>query len=67
MARLTEDEMHEHPRKNEITRAVGIKKALEVDTGTSPVKKINTLILLCTDGLTGMVDDTHIAKNSVGI
>ena len=46
--KITEDEMHEHPRKNEITRAVGIKKALEVDTGTIR--------------LTGMVDDTHIAK-----
>ena len=59
--KITEDEMHEHPRKNEITRAVGIKKALEVDTGTIRLKN-NTLILLCTDGLTGMVDDTHIAK-----
>lgn len=39
--KITEDEMHEHPRKNEITRAVGIKKALEVDTGTIRLKIIH--------------------------
>lgn len=59
--KITENEMREHPRRNEITRAVGIKEALNVDTGTVELKN-NTLILLCTDGLTGMVDDIHISQ-----
>ena len=59
--KITEQEMSVHPRKNEITRAVGVKDILEVDTGSISLEN-GTLILLCTDGLTGMVPEEEISK-----
>ncbi len=58
--KITEEEMAVHPRKNEITRAVGIKQDLEVDTGTISLKN-GTLVLICTDGLTGMISEEAIS------
>ena len=51
--------MRFHPRKNEITRAVGIEKSLTVDTGHFKLDN-DSLVLLCSDGLTGMIDDNVI-------
>ena len=59
--KITEEEMLVHPRKNEITRAVGVKKRVQVDTGTILLEN-GTLVLLCTDGLTGMVSEETISK-----
>lgn len=56
--KITREEMRGHPRKNEITRAVGIRPALEVDTGTVPLTE-PLMILICSDGLT-LVDDAVI-------
>ena len=56
---ITEEEVRCHPRKNEITRAVGVKKDLKVDTGSIELQS-GTLLLLCTDGLTGMIDEKQI-------
>lgn len=56
--KITREEMRGHPRKNEITRAVGIRPSLEVDTGTIPLAE-PLLILICSDGLT-LVDDAAI-------
>lgn len=58
---ITEEEVASHPRRNEITRAVGVKPLLTVDTGSIPLAS-GTQILLATDGLTGMVDDIHISQ-----
>jgi protein phosphatase len=60
-----EDAKH-HPDKNIITRAVGAKEKIEVDFYEYRLKK-GDIILMCTDGLTNMVEDEeilHIVKSS---
>lgn len=46
--------------KNIVTRAVGVEHAVEVDTFEEPARA-GDRYLLCSDGLTGMVDDGEIA------
>lgn len=50
-----------HPRKNEITRAVGVRENLEVDTGEILLEN-NTVILICSDGLSSIIEDSIITK-----
>ncbi len=58
---IKEEEMEEHPRKNEITRALGIGPDIEISVGSAPVIPANgDILLLCTDGLTGMLKDDEI-------
>lgn len=59
--KLTKEEMRRHPRKNEITRAVGIDENLRVDTGSFPLSD-GTLILICSDGVSGMVEDEDLCR-----
>lgn len=61
MGNITKAEAAIHPKRNVITRAVGIKDLVETDTGIFPVKK-GDLVLLCTDGLSGMLKDEEMAK-----
>ena len=56
---ITREEMRTHPRRNEITRAVGITSELKVDTGHLPFNN-GAIILLCSDGLTNMLTDEEI-------
>jgi len=55
------EEAQNHPRKNVITRAVGIDDALQID-----ILKGDTLpgdqFLLCSDGLSDMLDDATIKR-----
>ena len=48
-----------HPKKNVITRAVGAEDAIEVDFFLTEFKE-NELALMCTDGLTNMLEDEEI-------
>lgn len=57
--KLSLAEMRVHPRKNEITRAVGIEENMKVDTGSFALED-GTFILLCTDGVSGMVEDSDL-------
>jgi PPM family protein phosphatase len=50
-----------HPFRNVVTRALGTKDAVEADI-TRLVPKPGDVVLLCSDGLTGMLEDTAIAK-----
>lgn len=59
--KLSKDAMRSHPRKNEITRAVGIDSSLQVDTGTLTIAE-GDMLLLCSDGLTSMVTDEEIGS-----
>ncbi len=61
MGKLTEEEGRNHPDKNIITRAVGVKETVAVDCFE---EKIGTrdVILLCSDGLTNMVSDEQIQQ-----
>lgn len=58
---ITETEAENHPRKNEITRALGIGEAVVPDI---PEKGLmlykNDKLVLCSDGLTNMVSDRDI-------
>lgn len=59
--KITKEEMKDHPRKNEITRAVGITSSLKVDSGNIPFPE-GSLMLLCSDGLSNLLSDEEIAS-----
>ena len=50
-----------HPQRSVITRALGADWQVDVDTWTMPARG-GDVILLCTDGLTGFVDEAAIAR-----
>lgn len=52
-------EARNHPDKNVITRALGIQTEVEMDVFSFPVKKKNQY-LLCSDGLSNMVEDEEL-------
>jgi serine/threonine protein phosphatase PrpC len=57
---ITEDQAQDHPEKHVITRALGGPRLEEADFFLVPVEDVERL-LLCTDGVTGLVDDDAIA------
>ncbi len=57
---LTQEEAKEHPRKNVLMRALGATNTVEMDV--FDVERDVDGILLCSDGLTNMLDDEQIAK-----
>ena len=56
---ITPAEARNHPLRNVILRAVGIKKKLALDL-IRGIMFSGDLFLLCSDGLSDMVDDNHI-------
>lgn len=50
-----------HPKKNVITRSLGIEKAVQIDTHYLELTD-NDMLLLCSDGLTDMLNDDQIQK-----
>ena len=63
---INQEEAKSHPDKNIITRAIGAKDELDIDFYEYRLKK-NDMILMCTDGLSNMVEDEemlHIVKCS---
>lgn len=57
---LTEEEAKEHPRKNVLMKALGAQTTVEMDV--IEVEKNIEGILLCSDGLTNMLDVEQINK-----
>ena len=53
------EEAKHHPDKNIITRAIGAKEEVEVDFYEHRLKK-GDIILMCTDGLSNMVEDEEL-------
>ena len=49
-----------HPKKNVITRAVGVEDTVEADFYEVEPEKDSRYLLLCTDGLTNMIEDEEI-------
>lgn len=49
-----------HPKKNVITRAVGVEDTVEADFYEIETEEDSRFLLLCTDGLTNMVEDDEI-------
>jgi protein phosphatase len=56
---ITKEEAKKHPNKNIITRAIGVYDALEIDCYAKEISK-EDIILICSDGLTNMLDDSDI-------
>lgn len=63
--RIAREDARKHPDKNMITRAVGVFPDVEVDFFETKVVPGDT-ILLCTDGLTNMVEDEEIKRIILG-
>ena len=59
--KLTPEEAEAHPQRSVITRALGTDSEVDVDTFAVPAKP-GDLFLLCSDGLTAMVDDDTIVE-----
>lgn len=57
--RLTAGEAQIHPQRSILTRALGVEADVDVDEATQTVRA-GDRILLCTDGLTGMLSDATI-------
>lgn len=58
---LSPVEANHHPDKNVITRALGVESVLKAEYGRGAMCPGATL-LLCTDGLTNMLENEHIAQ-----
>lgn len=58
---LPEEQRITYPKRNYLTRAVGVESHIEVDTGSIQVKT-GDLIILCSDGLSAYVSDEDIYK-----
>ncbi|MFL5736216.1 MAG: Stp1/IreP family PP2C-type Ser/Thr phosphatase [Actinomycetota bacterium] len=56
---LTEEEASVHPQRSVITRSLGVEDRVQIDEGAVEVRD-GDRILLCTDGLTGMVSEEEI-------
>ena len=64
---LTPEQARVDPRRNVVTRSVGVGPQVEVDAQpiAEPLQPGDTYIL-CTDGLHGLVDDEEIARVATG-
>ena len=56
---ITEETAHDHPKRNILTKAIGISKHISIDLHNISVSSGNK-ILLCTDGLTNHVKNFEI-------
>jgi PPM family protein phosphatase len=60
MKRLSADDVGKFPHKNVIVRALGMKESVQVDL-LSDQMRVGDTYLLCSHGLSGMVDDPGLA------
>ncbi len=58
---LTEAQAEDHPQRSIITRALGPEPEVEVDLQTVPALA-GDVFLICSDGLTTMLDEAHVAR-----
>jgi PPM family protein phosphatase len=58
--KLTQQEADHHPQRSIITRALG-SEGIEADSRTWPARG-GDVYLICSDGLTGMVDETRVGE-----
>ena len=65
LGRISEADARSHPQKNLITRAVGVDATVEGDLFEQTLAD-GDILLLCSDGLTGMVEDGKIAEVLAG-
>ena len=58
---LTPEEAQFHPRKNVITRALGVSETVDVDYNEAVIEP-GKMLLICTDGLTNYVSSERIIE-----
>lgn len=58
---ITEEQAKSHPRKNIITRALGVASYIDVDYSQMPFQE-DDILLLCTDGLSNCVEPETIRQ-----
>lgn len=58
---LTDAQAEDHPQRSIITRALGPEPEVQVDVQTVPAKD-GDVFLICSDGLTTMLDDETISR-----
>jgi protein phosphatase len=58
---MSEDEQRKFPHKNVITRALGMRETVQVDVLAHDIQD-QDVFLLCSDGLSGMIEDAKIAE-----
>ena len=63
--KLTPEEATTHPQRSVITRAVGPESRVQVDTQTARARA-GDLFLICSDGLTTMIDEPSIQRLLTG-
>ena len=56
---LTPEQARTHPRRNVITRALGVNELVPCDIFTPKLQR-GEMLLLCSDGLTNMLEDKEI-------
>ena len=64
MGKLTEDEAKSHPKKNVITRALGIEPNVDMDFKAYTHAE-DEILLLCSDGLTNFLEEEEITEISL--
>ncbi|HEX2054929.1 MAG TPA: PP2C family serine/threonine-protein phosphatase [Nitrospiraceae bacterium] len=57
---LSPEQALRHPQRHVLSRAVGLGSEADVDITTEPLEP-DDILLLCTDGLTKMIDDERLA------
>jgi len=57
---MAKEAAHKHPSKHIITRAVGARDNIQIDFFSEKLS-VGDLILLCSDGLSDMLDDNEIS------
>lgn len=57
--RMTAEQARINPRRNIITRALGLRPEVEVDVYEAELEP-RTIVVICSDGLHGLVDDEEI-------
>ena len=58
---MTEEEQRNFPHRNVITRALGMRETVQVDIKAHQIMD-GDIYLMCSDGLSGMVDDPSILR-----
>ena len=59
---ISEEDAREHPHRHVLTRALGVRSRTEPDLAEMTPQP-GDLVLLCSDGLTGHVEDDEIAEH----
>lgn len=63
---LSKEEARNHPRRNVITRAVGLRPEVEIDVYRSIAFRSGDTVLVCSDGLFSMVAEEDILAIAAG-